>query len=109
MPERSGRVVRPLLGMTRAETAAYCRAHGLPWREDTSNATSARGVLRAALALHPAAEHNVLATLATLRDEAAVLDDVVEAVLREGVRRLRRGRRRWPAHLRRGRGGEVPR
>ena len=84
MPERAGRVVRPLLGMTRAQTAAYCRAHGLPWREDPSNATSARGVLRATLALHPAAEHNVLETLAVLRDEAAVLDDVVEAVLREG-------------------------
>ncbi len=84
MPERSGRVVRPLLGMTREETAAYCRAHGLSWREDASNATSARGALRSALALHPAAEHNVLATLATLRDEAAVLDDLVDAVLRAG-------------------------
>jgi tRNA(Ile)-lysidine synthase len=79
MPRRSGRVVRPLLELTRAETAAYCLAHGLEWREDTANATSARGVLRAALALHPAAERNVLATLARLRDEAEVLDAAVDA------------------------------
>ncbi len=91
MQERSGRVFRPLLGMTRAETAAYCRAHGLRWREDTSNASSARGVLRAALALHPAAEHNVLATLATLRDEAAVLDELVDATLRAGAGGAARG------------------
>ena len=83
MPERSGRIVRPLLGMTRAQTAAYCETRGLPWREDTSNATSARGAIRdTLLALHPAAEHNILATLSALRDEAAVLDDAVDAVLR---------------------------
>ncbi len=34
MPERSGRIIRPLLHMTREDTAAYCRERGLPWRED---------------------------------------------------------------------------
>lgn len=87
MPARSGRVIRPLLEMTREETAAYCRARGLEWREDASNPASARGRLReevlpALRALHPAAERNVLATLAALRDEAAVLDDAVDAALR---------------------------
>src|SRR3954447_242584 len=37
MPARRGRLVRPLLGMTRAETAAYCRQNGLSWRVDPSN------------------------------------------------------------------------
>jgi tRNA(Ile)-lysidine synthase len=89
MPERSGRIVRPLLGMTREETAAYCAERGLAWREDTSNETSARGLIRTAILpalrkLHPAAEENILRTLATLRDEAAVLDAAVEAALRAG-------------------------
>jgi tRNA(Ile)-lysidine synthase len=88
MPERSGRIIRPLLGMTRDETAAYCVARGLTWREDSSNASSARGLIRDRLLpalreLHPAAEQNVLATLAALRDEAAVLDAAVDAALTE--------------------------
>ena len=37
MPARSGRLVRPLLGVTREETAAWCRARGLAWREDATN------------------------------------------------------------------------
>ncbi len=86
MPERSGRIVRPLLDMTREETAAYCRARGLPWREDSSNAASARGLIRdtilpALRQLHPAAEENMLATLAQLREEAAALDALVDAAL----------------------------
>jgi tRNA(Ile)-lysidine synthase len=87
MPQRSGRIVRPLLEMTREQTAAYCLEHGLPWREDTSNATSARGRIRSTLLpalrdLHPAAEENILRTLATLRDEAAVLDAAVNEALK---------------------------
>jgi tRNA(Ile)-lysidine synthase len=60
MPERSGRIHRPLLAMTRAETTAYCVEHGLSWRDDDSNVASARGRIRALLELHPAAEANVL-------------------------------------------------
>jgi len=60
MPERSGRVFRPLLGMTRAQTTAYCVERGLRWREDASNASSARGRIRGLLALHPGAEANVI-------------------------------------------------
>jgi len=84
MREREGDVVRPLLSITRAETTAYCVEHGLPWRDDPTNATPryARNRARAALAeLHPAAEANVLRTLALLRDEAEVLDALVEEVL----------------------------
>ncbi len=81
MPARSGRVIRPLLGMTRAETAAYCLKRGLTWREDATNATSARGRIRGILDLHPAAEANVARTLAVLRDEAEVLALAVDAAL----------------------------
>jgi tRNA(Ile)-lysidine synthase len=84
MPEREGRLVRPLLTSTREETAAYCTERGLPWREDPSNAdprfarNRVRNELLPALrSLHPAAEQNVLRTLALLRDEAEVLDALV--------------------------------
>jgi tRNA(Ile)-lysidine synthase len=83
---REDRVLRPLLHLTREETAAYNRAHGLAWREDSSNPASARGLIRdtilpALRQLHPAAEQNMLATLELLRDEAALLDDAVDAAL----------------------------
>src|SRR5215213_3803793 len=67
MSARDGGLVRPLLAVTRDETAAHCAARGLAWREDPSNATRefARNRVRAELvpalrSLHPAAEANVL-------------------------------------------------
>jgi tRNA(Ile)-lysidine synthase len=84
MRPREGRVVRPLLTVTRAQTGAYCEAGGLAWREDESNDSRvyARNRVRhdlvAALrSLHPAAEANVVRTAELLRDEAAVLDEIV--------------------------------
>ena len=82
--------------MTREQTAAYCRAHGLTWREDSSNAASARGLIRSTILpalrqLHPAADANLLATLAQLRDEAEVLDAAVDAALRDERELLKRG------------------
>jgi tRNA(Ile)-lysidine synthase len=86
MPERDGRIIRPLLDSTREEVTAYCLERGLDWREDPTNDSLdyARNRVRHQLlpalrALHPAAEANVLRTLAILRDEAAVLDDLVGA------------------------------
>jgi tRNA(Ile)-lysidine synthase len=86
MSAREGRLVRPLLGVTREETAAHCEARGLSWREDASNPASTRGRIRADLlpalrAIHPAADANILRTLAILRDEAAVLDAVLDDAL----------------------------
>ncbi len=88
MRAREGALIRPLLRFTRAETAAHCAARGLSWREDESNTSDAyaRGRIRAQLvpalrAVHPAAEENVLALAALLRDEADVLDALVDEVL----------------------------
>jgi len=90
MAARDGRLVRPLLGCSRAETAAHCAARGLEWHEDPTNASPAfarnrvrHDLLEALRSVHPAAEANVLRTLALLRDEAAVLDAVVDAALEE--------------------------
>ncbi|MDE2293111.1 MAG: tRNA lysidine(34) synthetase TilS, partial [Elusimicrobia bacterium] len=38
LPGCRAEVVRPLLALARVETRAYCRAFGLRWREDASNA-----------------------------------------------------------------------
>ncbi len=88
MREREGRLVRPLLHLTRADTEAHNRARGLPWREDASNQdlAYARNRARAHLVpalreLHPAAEANVLATLDILRAEGEVLDDLVAGAI----------------------------
>jgi tRNA(Ile)-lysidine synthase len=88
MRPRDGSLVRPLLGVTRAQVTAYCEARGLAWRDDSSNAEPAyarnrvRHGLAAALAeVHPAAARNVLRTAELLRDEAEVLDALVDAEL----------------------------
>jgi len=88
MRPRDGRLVRPLLGFTRADTTAWCSERGLEWREDASNESDdyARGRIRASLVpalrvVHPAAESNVLALAAVLRDEADVLDRLVDEAL----------------------------
>jgi tRNA(Ile)-lysidine synthase len=64
-PKREDGVVRPLLTLWRDETEAYCRAEGLPFREDSSNAETRRGLIRNELLpllrrLHPGAEQNLL-------------------------------------------------
>lgn len=86
MKPRDGRLARPLLTLTRAETTAYCEARDLAWRDDPSNAGDAyarnrvrHGLLPALAEIHPAAAANVLRTAELLRDEATVLDSLVEA------------------------------
>jgi tRNA(Ile)-lysidine synthase len=88
MAAADGRLVRPLLGLTREQTAAYCEARGLRWCDDESNADErfarvrVRGGLVPALrAVHPAAEANVLRTARLLREETELLEGLVEAEL----------------------------
>ena len=92
MEARRGRLVRPLLEATRADTVAYCEARVLSWREDPSNADPrfARArvrheVLPALAELSPTAERTIAETARLLRDEAEVLDAAVnEALARLG-------------------------
>ena len=83
-----GSLARPLLGTRREETTAYCEERGLAWREDSSNAGDAyarnrvrHGLLPELAKVHPAAAANVLRTAELLRDEAEVLDALVDAEL----------------------------
>jgi tRNA(Ile)-lysidine synthase len=88
MRPRDGKLVRPLLGFTREQTTAYCEQRGLAWRDDPTNAEPAyarnrirQGLARALAEVHPAAAQNVLRTAELLRDEAEVLDALVDAEL----------------------------
>jgi len=91
MRPRDGRLARPLLGTTRAETTAYCEERGLAWRDDATNeeAEYKRNLIRRDLIpgleeVHPAAKENVLRTVALLREEAELLDSLVDAELAGG-------------------------
>src|SRR5262249_55500211 len=83
MRPRDGRVARRLLEFTRDDTASYCRARELRWREDESNESEAyarnrirRQLVPALEQAHPAAQANVLALAEILRAESEVLDEL---------------------------------
>ena len=104
MRPHDGMLARPLLGCTRAEVTAYCEQRGLAWREDASNAGSAfarnrvrHGLLPELEKIHPAAAQNVLRTASLLRDEAQVLDALVDAEV-DGSSGLAPRHRRAGAH-----------
>jgi tRNA(Ile)-lysidine synthase len=64
--KREDGVVRPLLTVWREETEGYCRAVGMPFRVDRSNAETKRGLIRERILpllreLDPRAEKNLLA------------------------------------------------
>jgi tRNA(Ile)-lysidine synthase len=95
MAPRRGRLVRPLLDVGRADTEAHCRAAGLDWRVDGSNADErfARARVRHDLlprleAVAPGAEATIAETARLLRDEAAVLDAVVDEALTDDLAAL---------------------
>jgi tRNA(Ile)-lysidine synthase len=91
-----GVVVRPLLGVSRAEVLAYAAARGLDWREDPSNADPhyARSRLRHAWlpglrdAFNPRLLRAVGDLAEAMREESAWLDALVAG---EAARRFRAG------------------
>jgi tRNA(Ile)-lysidine synthase len=92
MASSEGRLVRPLLGLTRQDTAAYCQELKLAWHEDSSNdselyarARVRHGLVKALDAVHPAAQANVLRTAALLCEETELLDALVDAELGTGA------------------------
>jgi tRNA(Ile)-lysidine synthase len=87
-PRREDGVVRPLLELWRAETDEYCRANGLAFRVDASNADTKRGLIRDEIlprlhTLHPAAEENLLRLA---QGEPSALDELLAST--SGSKRL---------------------
>jgi tRNA(Ile)-lysidine synthase len=69
-PRSDDGIVHPLLPLWRRETEDYCRAAGLEFRTDASNADTKRGLIRDEILpllrrLHPAADENILRALDT--------------------------------------------
>lgn len=86
-PRREDGVVRPLLTVWREETEAYCRAAGLAFNRDSSNAGTTRGLIRDEILprlrrVHPGADQNLLA----LASERERLPRSLEASLVELLR-----------------------
>jgi tRNA(Ile)-lysidine synthase len=87
-PRREDGVVRPLLELWRSETEEYCRARSLPYRSDSSNADTKRGLIRNEILprlreLHPGAERNLLRLA---RGEPSALDELLGST--SGSKRL---------------------
>ncbi len=85
MAPRAGDLVRPLLGVSSDDTAAWCTTAGVAAADDPSNRdrTFTRVRARALVAgledLHPGAGRNIVRFADLLRDEQAVLDTVAAA------------------------------
>jgi tRNA(Ile)-lysidine synthase len=81
---REDGVVRPLLPLWREETEAYCVENSLPFRRDSTNTDTKRGLIRERILpllreLHPGADANLLA----LADQPSRLPRTLERTLAE--------------------------
>lgn len=92
IPPRRGKIIRPILAMTRDEVEAYLKSHGLPHVEDSSNALdeAARNRLRhhavpALKSVNPAFEKAALRTARLLRADEEYMHAEAAAAL-EGIR-----------------------
>jgi tRNA(Ile)-lysidine synthetase-like protein len=80
--KREDGVVRPLLGVWREETRAYCDERGLRYREDTSNADTKRGLIRnEILPLLEQLDPRARASLLSLADDRPRLPRTLERTL----------------------------
>jgi tRNA(Ile)-lysidine synthase len=91
LPPKRGRVIRPLLGLSREESRKLAREAGLPFSDDPTNLDPkfARNrirhdVLPVLRKLNPAAERNIAETRAELAEEASLLERLAEELLAEG-------------------------
>ena len=84
MGERAG-VLRPMLGVSRAEIRTWMEAHGCPWREDSSNAdnTPKRNRIRnEVFPVFAQINPSFVQTLAEDMQRIARTDDIAEAYFR---------------------------
>jgi tRNA(Ile)-lysidine synthase len=106
-PRSDDGIVHPLLPLWREDTEAYCRAAGLEFRFDGSNADTKRGLIRDEILpllrrLHPAADENLLRVLDTRETLSPALAELLAAPvgskrvdLGGGVQAVREHERLW--------------
>lgn len=116
---REDGVVRPLLGLWREETEAFCRARGIAFRVDSSNPQTVRGLIRNEILpllerIHPAAAANILRSLEERRTLPPALAELLDAPpgsrrvdLGGGLQAVREHDRLWLEHGPRRLEGEV--
>jgi tRNA(Ile)-lysidine synthetase-like protein len=107
---REDGVVRPLLCVWHEDTEEFCRERGLEWREDSTNSSTVRGLLREHVLpllqrVHPAARENILRSLEERRTMppalARLLDEPAASRrvdLGGGVQAVREHERLWLEH-----------
>ena len=85
-----GRVVRPLIDVSRAEVVAYLDALGQAWREDATNEDTSRlrarvrhELVPALQAIAPGAAESLPRSLALLADDDALLAEMAEAFVHD--------------------------
>ncbi len=86
IPPKRGRLVRPMLSVTRGQITAFLQAEGIAWVEDSTNAREdcERNRLRhRVMPLLPQLSKRITAQSALLREEDAYLDGLAAALLRE--------------------------
>lgn len=87
IPPRRGKVVRPLLNVTRAEVENYCTAHGVEYVEDSTNADEAytrnflrRRVMPLLEQVSPRAVEHMSAAAGRLRSDHNYLNALAEQI-----------------------------
>lgn len=95
IPETNGRLVRPLLGFSRDDIAAYAQKNKLEWREDLSNASTKylrnkfrHDVIPILKEINPELLQNFQKTLHHLQDTKVVLNDSLEQVYEKLVTKI---------------------
>jgi tRNA(Ile)-lysidine synthase len=83
-PKREDGIVRPLLCVWREDTRRYCEERGLPFRDDTSNRDTVRGLIREEILpllrrIHRAADANLLRALETRETMPPALAELLAA------------------------------
>ena len=88
-----GCIVRPLLGMTRAEILSYCNTHEISYVNDSTNVNTEytrnrirSEVIPALTAIHPSAVENSVRLAEHLRADALCLDGMAKQFLTEARR-----------------------
>jgi tRNA(Ile)-lysidine synthetase-like protein len=109
-PRSDDGVIHPLLPLWREETETYCRAAGLDFRQDASNADTKRGLIRDEILpllrrLHPGADENLLRSLDTRATLPPALGELLAAPvgskrvdLGGGLQAVREHERLWLEH-----------
>lgn len=103
-----GLVLRPLLGISRAEIEAWMKSNGVPHREDSTNASEVYKRNKICHSVFPVfAEINpsFLKTLASDMEHIAQVDDIADEWFRENAPKATEG---WPAAVGQGPVISVP-